>query len=154
MGAEASAQTHQILAARFSLDKRNAIVTGGSTGIGREVVKGLAELGARVVFNSTTNSQEAAESLVAEVKDKGGEAIWVPGDVRLKETTDSLIKTTRDRLGAPHILVACAGVTRDGAFVRQSDQDFDDVYDIKVNSARRLTQGVVGLMGREKWNLS
>lgn len=136
------------VARRFGLRGKNAIVTGGSTGIGREVVRGLADLGANVVFNSTENSREAAEDLVEEQTARGRRVLWVPGNAAEAQTTTNLVATTRREVGPPHILVAGAGVTMDGAFLRQGDEKFDDLYAIKVDSARRLTQGVLLHMKR------
>lgn len=136
---------------RFGLDGRNAIVTGGSTGIGREVVKGLCGLGADVLFNSTEKSKDDAESLIDELSGNVRKVLWVSGDVREEETIKNILSQTKDNLGTPHIFVSCAGITRDGAFIKQEDSDFRDVYDIKVSSARKITQQVLRDMSRDRW---
>lgn len=127
-----------------ALADRNAIVTGGSTGIGREVVIGLARLGAKVVFNSTENSRKQAEELT----DQTLGSLWIPGDIRQQETINELVTIAKNQFGPPHILICCAGTTMDNHFLRMSEEQFENLYDVKVTSARRLTQQVLPAMKR------
>ena len=64
---------------RFSLDGKVAIITGGSKGIGRALALGFADAGAKVVVSS--RNHEACATVVAEVADRGGQAIAVASDV-------------------------------------------------------------------------
>lgn len=83
------------------------IISGASSGIGRETARLLAEKKARVVL--AARSTTALEQLAHEITEKGGQALAVPTDITQKEQVDRLIKTTLDHWGQIDILIANAG---------------------------------------------
>jgi 3-oxoacyl-[acyl-carrier protein] reductase len=108
------------------LRERVALVTGGSRGIGRAIVKELAAQGAKVAF-VYRNGQDAAESLVAEVAAAGGAAMMLQGDVAVSATAANCVAKVIADWGRLDILVNNAGIIRDGLFIRMSDEDWDAV---------------------------
>jgi len=84
-----------------------AIVTGGSRGIGRAVVRMLAERGARVVVGYHTRTADAMAS-VAACAGLPGIAVTQQVDVRVRESADALIQATLERWGRIDVLVNCA----------------------------------------------
>src|SRR5262249_14136624 len=108
------------------LKDQTALVTGGSRGIGRAVVKELAAAGAKVAF-VYRGSQEQADSLVKEVTDSGGVAKAVQGDVAESGTAKRIVEQVLADWGRLDVLVNNAGIIRDGLFVRMSDADWDAV---------------------------
>src|SRR5690348_14941731 len=86
-----------------------AIVTGGSRGIGRAVVRMLAERGARVVAGYHTRAADAAGS-VAACTGLPGIAVAQQVDVRVRESAEALIQATYERWGRIDVLVNCAGL--------------------------------------------
>ncbi|HEY7746379.1 MAG TPA: SDR family NAD(P)-dependent oxidoreductase, partial [Desulfuromonadales bacterium] len=107
------------------LKDKVAVITGASRGIGRSIALILAGEGAKIVV-SARNSAEL-ENLVAEISDKGGEAIAVAGDVAVTADADRLIDAAVAAYGRLDILVNNAGITRDGLLLRMKDEDWDAV---------------------------
>ena len=99
--------------------KRVAVVTGGSRGIGRAVCVALAEQGCQVVVNCQ-HGIEAAEETAALCREKGVDAITVQADVSTQEGCDALFKAAAEAFGRVDILVNNAGVTRDNLIMRLS----------------------------------
>jgi len=86
-----------------------AIVTGGSKGIGAGIAKGLGEAGASVVVNYASSKTDA-EGVVNEIKQNGGKAIAVQGDVSKAADVKRLFEETKKEFGALDVLVNNAGV--------------------------------------------
>ncbi|MBX7104829.1 MAG: 3-oxoacyl-ACP reductase FabG [Gemmataceae bacterium] len=110
----------------MQLADRVALVTGGSRGIGRGIVRALASNGAKVVF-VYRGSAEHATSLEAEVKAAGGFAKAVQADVAEAGAAARVVDAVVAEFGRLDILVNNAGIIRDGLFVRMSDADWDAV---------------------------
>src|SRR5687768_13483808 len=95
-----------------------ALVTGGSRGIGRGIVKAFAAEGARVGF-VYRGSKEAADSLAAEVSQAGGTALALQADVTKPEEAQRCVETIEKMWGGQvNILVNNAGIIKDDLFVR------------------------------------
>ena len=124
------------------LDGQVAIVTGASRGIGRAVAKELAEYGAAVVVNYF-QSQEQADSLVAEVTGAKGRAIAVRCDVGNADDAKAMVQRTIDEFGQIDILVNNAGVNRDRSLRRMSTEEWQEVINTDLNSAFYCTSAVL-----------
>src|SRR4051812_44481301 len=104
-----------------------ALVTGGSRGIGRAIVKALAAEGARVAFVYRGN-QGAAESLAAEVAAAGGTTLPLQADVaNAEEVQKSVDRLEKEWGGRIDILVNNAGIIRDDLFVRMEPEAWQSV---------------------------
>ncbi len=117
------------------LDGKVAIITGAGAGLGREHALCLAKMGARVVVNDLGGSpagEEAAHSVVAEIKALGGEAVAHFGDCADWGATEALFKTAIDKFGDLNILVNNAGFCRDNMIFNMSEQDFDSVVRVHL----------------------
>ena len=104
-----------------------AIVTGGSRGIGRAVAGRLAVDGARVVVNYRSD-RAAAEKLVVDIEDDGGQAVAVQADVADPEQLRSLFDVAEESFGQLDILVNNAGIGRFSTIAEASDEDFDALF--------------------------
>ncbi len=116
------------------LDGRVAVVTGSSRGIGRAIAEDLASRGAKVVINYNSNSA-AADEVVQQITDNGGEAIAVQANVADFEQAEALIKAAVDAFGQIDILVNNAGITRDNIIARLKEDDWDAVIGTNLKSA-------------------
>ncbi|MFB0616879.1 SDR family NAD(P)-dependent oxidoreductase [Streptomyces sp. AGS-58] len=92
----------------FSLDGRTALVTGGSSGIGRAVAGALARAGARVVV--VARGEERLAATVAELAAEGCRAAWVSGDLGSREGVRAVAEEAAGAFGEPDILVNSAGI--------------------------------------------
>lgn len=118
-----------------------ALVTGGNRGIGAATAAALVDAGHRVV---TANRSGVAPSEVAVL---GAVAM----DVADSASIDAGLKHVAEEYGPITILVANAGITRDGLLMRMSDSDIDDVLMTNLAGTLRLCRGVARGMVREKF---
>src|ERR671911_2967751 len=86
---------------------RVTLVTGAGSGIGRAIAEKLGKEGERVVVNDLRG--EAADEVVAGIKESGGEAAAAPGDVSDPEAVQQIVVAARGGYGSPEILLKNAG---------------------------------------------
>lgn len=113
--------------------KRVAIVTGASRGIGRAIALRLAADGRHVV--GFARNAEHLETLRAEITAAGGSCEMQACDVGEGDKLALEIEAVAERHGRLDIIVNNAGITRDGLILRMSDEDFDDVLRVNLRSA-------------------
>ncbi len=128
---------------------KTAIVTGGSRGIGREVVRMLASEGADVTFFYLEN-HEAAEALQAECRGTGSGVTALPVDVRNPEDCGRAVESVLDRTDRVDILVNNAGVMRDNLLPALSEAEINDVLATNVLGVLRITAAVTPVMMRQR----
>ena len=110
---------------RFSLKGKNAVVTGGSRGIGRAIAMGLAEAGADVVLTYKSNRAEA-DKVVGEIQKLGRRALALPMDVTDRKSVEAAAEDARG-FGAISILINNAGINKPTDFDQVSDSDWDEI---------------------------
>lgn len=134
-------------------DRRVAVVTGSTRGIGREIARELAAAGMNVVVNSSSEkSLPAAEALAAEIAGQFGvEAVAVAANVAVEEEANALIAAATDAFGRVDVLVNNAGITRDGLAARMSDEDFDAVIDINLKGSFHCCRAAAKVMMKQRW---
>ncbi|HEY9752189.1 MAG TPA: SDR family NAD(P)-dependent oxidoreductase, partial [Coleofasciculaceae cyanobacterium] len=113
------------------LQGKVAIVTGASRGIGRATALALATEGARLVINYAS-SQAAADQVVAEIRDMGGEAIALAADVSHGDQVEALVNSTLEKWGQIDVLVNNAGITRDTLLLRMKPEDWQAVINLNL----------------------
>lgn len=116
------------------LDKKVALVTGASRGIGAAIARKLAGEGIFVVVNYH-GSREQAEGVVDEICSAGGEAAAFQCDVSDFEACGALIADLIKRYGRMDILVNNAGIAKDGLLMKMSEADFDAVINANLKGA-------------------
>ena len=126
-----------------------ALVTGASQGIGRACALSLARRGATVAL--AARSIDKLEAVASEITSAGGTAKAFALDVASEESIKSCAKAVLADLGACHILVNNAGITRDGLALRMKLADFDDVLRANLTGAFLLTQAVISSMMKARW---
>jgi 3-oxoacyl-[acyl-carrier protein] reductase len=132
----------------MKLKDQTAIVTGGSRGIGKAIVKGLAAEGARVAI-VYRGSQEAAAALVEEVKAGGGTAIAIQCDVADSAAVQACVEKVEKELGPIDILVNNAGVIHDDLFIRLEPDDWNKVIQTNLGGAYNACRAVAyGMLRR------
>jgi 3-oxoacyl-[acyl-carrier protein] reductase len=129
------------------LKNKVAIVTGGSRDIGRAVSCQLAQEGAKVVINYHGNIANAEETLKL-IKDNGGEAIIVKGDVTKSAEVAQLVEQAREAFGEEiHILVNVAGGMVARKATLELDEEFwDEVMDLNLKSVFLVSKAIIPYM--------
>ncbi|WP_296598878.1 3-oxoacyl-[acyl-carrier-protein] reductase [Phenylobacterium sp.] len=129
----------------FDLTGKTALVTGATGGIGGEIAKALHAQGAHVVLSGTREPvlQELAAGL-------GGRASVAAANLSDPAAVDGLIEAAEAAAGAPiDILVANAGITKDGLLMRMKDEDWETVLKVNLESYFRLSRAAMrGMMKR------
>ncbi|HMS59520.1 MAG TPA: 3-oxoacyl-[acyl-carrier-protein] reductase [Tepidiformaceae bacterium] len=125
-----------------NLEGRAALVTGGSRGIGRAICLELAREGARVAVNYNTNAAAAGE-VVSLIKEAGGEAVAIAGDVSNADAAAALVKGAVEAFGGLDILVNNAGITRDRLLMRMSENDWDEVQNTNLRGTFLVTKAAM-----------
>jgi 3-oxoacyl-[acyl-carrier protein] reductase len=123
------------------LQDQVALVTGGSRGIGRAIVKALAAEGAKVGFVYKGN-QTAADSLVEEVRQAGGTALALQGDVANPATAPACVDRLEKEWGRLDILVNNAGIIRDDLFIRMEPEAWEGVLNTNLGGAYHFCRAV------------
>lgn len=118
----------------MTLSGKNAVVTGGSRGIGRAICIKFASLGANVVFSYAGNTA-AAEETLAMLKEYGVQAIALQANAADPEAAAKLVETCIEQLGSIDILVNNAGITKDGLAMSMSEENFRAVIDTNLTGA-------------------
>ena len=134
-------------------ERRAAVVTGSTRGIGREIARELAAAGMNVVVNSSSEkSLPAAEALAAEIAGQFGvEAVAVAANVADEGEANALIAAAADAFGRVDVLVNNAGITRDGLAARMGDEDFDAVIDINLKGTFHCCRAAAKVMMKQRW---
>jgi 3-oxoacyl-[acyl-carrier protein] reductase len=129
-------------------EKRVAIVTGGSRGIGAAIVRQLAGDGLHVV--AVARNMDKLKTLTDELTAAGQFAEPAVCDIADSKALSELIESIGDRLGRLDVLVNNAGITKDGLLLRMSDEDFDTVIDTNLKSAFVAIRTAARMMMRSK----
>ncbi len=131
------------------LEGRVALVTGASQGIGKAIALQLAKDGATMAL--AARNQAKLAGVKAEIEAIGGKAEAFTLDVSSEDAIKTTAKDILARLGAVHILVNNAGVTRDGLVLRMKSADWDDVLTTNLKGAFLLTQALLQPMMKARW---
>jgi 3-hydroxybutyrate dehydrogenase len=134
---------------KIDLSGKSALVTGASRGIGRAVALALAEVGASVVV--TARSAGDLETLVAEIRAKGGKALAAPCDLTDPALLAQLVSRTIAEYGHLDILVNNAGITKGLKFTAMTQDEWSHIQRVNVESAMRLMQLTVDGMVAQGW---
>ncbi|GAB3433256.1 Rossmann-fold NAD(P)-binding domain-containing protein [Flindersiella endophytica] len=136
------------IAVNVELAGKNALVIGGSRGVGRATVERLAASGASVAFSYVTN-KDAASAVVEEVQSAGGKAIAVQADLARLEEIHHMFDEAESELGQLDIVVANAGVAVIKPVVDCTEADYDHIFGVNAKgtffalreAARRVRDG-------------
>ena len=131
-------------------DDRVVVITGAGAGLGRSHALDFAARGAKVVVNDLGGgghgegkSSEAADKVVEEIIQAGGEAVANYDSV---ENGEAVIRTAMDNFDRVDIVVNNAGILRDASFAKMTDEDWDLIYRVHVLGAYKVTKAAWPIM--------
>lgn len=131
------------------IQNKNAIVTGGTRGIGREIARTFAQNGANIAINYRSYNEET-KNLIEELESFGVKVVAVKCDVTNEEEVNSFVKEVKDKFESIDILVNNAGITKDGLIMRMSEKDFNDVINVNLKGTFNTTKAVSSVMVKQR----
>ena len=126
------------------LKDKIAVVTGATSGIGEAVARMYVKEGAKVVCIGRNKEKGAA--LVQELEAAGGEAIFVPADLRVKADIENIKAKALERFGRVDILFNAAGVLVHKPFLEHTDEDFDLITETNCRAYIWMMQAFIPVM--------
>jgi NAD(P)-dependent dehydrogenase (short-subunit alcohol dehydrogenase family) len=138
------------MAGLFDLTGRVALVTGGSKGLGKAMARGLAEHGADIVIASRTEAElrPALDEILAGTGRKGR---YFVSDLSKREASAKLAQDALAAMGRIDILINNAGTNKPQSIDEISDDTWDTLVELNLNSVMALTRAVVPDMKKRKW---
>lgn len=131
-----------------------AIVTGGATGIGRAIVLELARNGVHIAFNYLDDGdgriEEEAGRVTEELRQLEVKVLCRSCDVRDRTLVESFVQEAVDTIGGVHILVNNAGIARDRALWRMTDEDWQEVLDTNLTGCFNMIRCVSPIMREQQ----
>ena len=121
------------------LENKNAVITGGSRGIGESIVREYVAQGANVIF-TYRSSADRANAIVDELNGNGRIVKAVQSDASSYADAESLIKLALETFESIDVLINNAGVTQDNLMLRMSEEQWDQVIEINLKSVFNLTK--------------
>lgn len=121
-----------------ALDGRVAVVTGGTSGIGLALVRGLADAGADVV--PISRKKEQVDAAASEVEERGRRTARVTADVSDRASLDAALARTLEALGRVDILVNCAGITKRTPTLDLTDEEWGAILETNLTGTLRACQ--------------
>lgn len=126
----------------MKLHNKKAIVTGGTRGIGKAIVKELVDNGCNVIF-TYQSSQEAAKKIEQEFSTENFKVYGIKADASSFIQAEEVVKFALEKFGSIDILVNNAGITKDNLLLRMSEQDFDSVINANLKSVFNYTKAIL-----------
>ncbi len=132
-------------------DKKVALITGGSRGIGKQVALRFAKQGFNVVVNYVSDKTDI-ESLEKEIKAQNSDidVLLIKSDVTSYEASEEMIKQAIEKFGKIDVLVNNAGITKDALLIRMKEEEFDKVIQVNLKGVFNVTKAVVPYMMKKK----
>ncbi|MCW3480438.1 3-oxoacyl-ACP reductase FabG [Neisseriaceae bacterium JH1-16] len=121
-----------------------SIITGGASGIGKATALKFAKEGAIVAVGDL--NLDAVETIVAEIRASGGEAVGYKVDVTNKGQIAEMVADLKQRFGRIDVLVNNAGILADAQLTKMTDEQFDRVIDVNLKGVYNCAKAVVDTM--------
>ncbi len=131
------------------MERKVALVTGGTRGIGKEIALELANNNYDIILNYR-NANDELQNLKKEIESKDVKCFLVYGDVSKFEDCENIVKQSIDEFSKIDVLVNNAGITRDGLIMRMKKEDFDSVISTNLTGTFNVTRCVIPYMIKQK----
>lgn len=128
-------------------ERKVALITGGSRGIGKEIAKKFALNNYNLVINYVSDNTD----LVALEKEfENVEVLFVKTDVTSYESCENMVKEAIEKFGRIDVLVNNAGITKDALLMRMKEEDFDKVINVNLKGTFNMTKNVIPYMMKQR----
>ena len=128
----------------FNLKGRVALITGASSGLGRQMAKAFAQQGADLII--LARRIERLEELKNELESTGTKVLAIKCDVTSTEDIDNALNLVRTNFGKLDILVNCAGASKDKGVLEMTDEEWDYTINVDQTSVFKMTRAFANVM--------
>ena len=132
------------------MERKVALITGGSRGIGKAIAKKFAKEGYDIVINYVSESAELGKVKEEIIENRNVDILFVKADVTNYNGCEEMIKEVINKFGRIDVLVNNAGITKDGLLMRMKEEDFDKVINTNLKGTFNVTKNVVPYMMKKK----
>ena len=129
------------------LKGKTVLVTGAAKGIGKAIATTFAKEGCNVILNYRST---ISDDFITEIESYGVECLAIQGDVSNFEKAKEIVEESIETFGYIDILVNNAGITKDGLFMRMSEQDFDAVLNTNLKGSFNITRHTINHMIKKR----
>lgn len=134
----------------MTLKGKNALVTGGSRGIGRAIAMKLSEEGTNVII-TYINNEKKARNVVKEIEKNGAKGLAIKVDISSEEDVNNMMEKIKKKFNSIDILINNAGVTKDNLLIRMKTEDWDKVLDTNLKGVYFCTKAVARGMMKKRY---
>lgn len=134
-------------------EKRVALITGASRGIGKKVAEKFAKQGYNLVLNYVSENTDI-HALTNELKEKANqeiEILCIKANVINFASCEELVKKAIEKFGKIDVLVNNAGITRDNLLMRMKEEEFDSVIEVNLKGTFNMTKNVIPYMMKKRY---
>ncbi len=131
------------------MDKKIALITGGSRGIGKAIAIALGKKGYHVIVNYRSREEEAVQTL-KEITEQGGSGRIYQSDICSYDEAETMIQGILEEYGRIDVLVNNAGITKDQLMLRMSEEDFSRVVDVNLKGTFNCVKHVTRSMFKKR----
>ncbi len=132
----------------FTSNRRVLVVTGASSGIGREIARQAARQGFSVI--AVARRKDRLDELTAEIVNDGGVCVPIVADVTQRDTPQRIVETARTRFARLDVIVNNAGFATGGALLDQNDAQIDGQWNVHVAAPLRIVRAALPLLRERK----
>lgn len=131
------------------MEKKTALISGASRGIGKQIALTLAREGYNVVINYN-GSEAKANAVCEEAKQLGSDAMCIQADVSDFMQVEAMVKKVMETYGSIDVLVNNSGITKDALLLRMSEDDFSKVIDVNLKGTFNCIKHVSKIMMKQR----
>ena len=132
------------------MERKVALITGGSRGIGKAIAKKFAKEGYDIVINYVSESAELGKVKEEMIENRNVDILFVKADVTNYNGCEEMIKEVINKFGRIDVLVNNAGITKDGLLMRMKEEDFDKVIEVNLKGTFNVTKNVIPYMMKQR----
>ena len=132
------------------MERKVALITGGSRGIGKAIAKKFAKEGYDIVINYVSESAELGKVKEEMIENRNVDILFVKADVTNYKGCEEMIKEVINKFGRIDVLVNNAGITKDGLLMRMKEEDFDKVIEVNLKGTFNVTKNVIPYMMKQR----
>ena len=132
------------------MERKVALITGGSRGIGKAIAKKFAKEGYDIVINYVSESAELGKVKEEMIENRNVDILFVKAVVTNYNGCEEMIKEVINKFGRIDVLVNNAGITKDGLLMRMKEEDFDKVIEVNLKGTFNVTKNVIPYMMKQR----